>query len=46
VWFTVTAYSRPARLPMRAAGPAAVLLQQAYARLCGRALKRLGTVNR
>ena len=46
VWFTVTAYSRPARLPMRAAGPAAVVLQQAYARLCGRALKRLGTVNR
>lgn len=45
VWFTVTAYSRPARLPMRAAGPAAVILQQAYARLCGRALKRLGTVN-
>ena len=46
VWFTVTAYSRPARLPMKAAGPAAVLVQQAYARLCGRALKRLGTVNR
>jgi uncharacterized protein (UPF0548 family) len=46
VWFTVTAYSRPARQPMKAAGPAAVVLQQAYARLCGRALKRLGTVNR
>jgi uncharacterized protein (UPF0548 family) len=46
VWFTVTAYSRPARLPMRMAGPAAVVLQQAYARLCGRALKRLGTVSR
>jgi uncharacterized protein (UPF0548 family) len=46
VWFTVTAYSRPARLPMKAAGPAAVVLQQAYARLCGRALKRLSTVNR
>jgi uncharacterized protein (UPF0548 family) len=45
VWFTVTAYSRPARLPMRLAGPAAVLVQQAYARLCGRALKRIGTVN-
>jgi uncharacterized protein (UPF0548 family) len=45
VWFTVTAYSRPARLPMKAAGPAAVVLQHAYARLCGRALKRLGTVN-
>lgn len=46
VWFTVTAYSRPARLPMRAAGPVAVLVQEAYARLLGRALKRLGTVNR
>jgi uncharacterized protein (UPF0548 family) len=45
IWFTVTAYSRPARLPMRAAGPFAVVAQQAYARLCGRALKRLGTVN-
>jgi uncharacterized protein (UPF0548 family) len=46
VWFTVTAYSRPARLPMKVAGPAAVLAQQAYARLLGRALKRLGTVDR
>jgi uncharacterized protein (UPF0548 family) len=45
IWFTVTAYSRPARLPMKAAGPFAVVVQQAYARLCGRALKRLGTVN-
>ncbi|MEV6842952.1 DUF1990 domain-containing protein [Actinoplanes sp. NPDC051411] len=45
VWFQVIAYSRPARLPMKAAGPAAVLVQQAYARLLGRALKRLGTVN-
>jgi uncharacterized protein (UPF0548 family) len=46
VWFTVTAYSRPARLPMRLAGPSAVLVQQMYARLCGRALRRLSTVNR
>jgi uncharacterized protein (UPF0548 family) len=45
IWFAVTAYSRPARLPMRAAGPVAVLAQQAYARLCGRALRRIGTVN-
>jgi uncharacterized protein (UPF0548 family) len=44
VWFTVTAYSRPARLPMKAAGPMAVVVQQVYARLLGRALKRLGTV--
>ena len=44
VWFTVTAYSRPARLLMRLGGPVAVLMQHAYARLCGRALKRLCTV--
>ena len=44
VWFTVTAYSRPARLPMRLAGPLAVLAQRAYAHLCGRALVRLVTV--
>ena len=40
VWFAVTAFSGPARLPMRLAGPVAVLAQHAYARLCGRALKR------
>nr|WP_296066892.1 DUF1990 domain-containing protein [uncultured Actinoplanes sp.] len=45
VWFTVTAYSRPARLPMILAGPLAVVFQRAYARLCGRALKRICTVN-
>ncbi|WP_213009062.1 DUF1990 family protein [Paractinoplanes toevensis] len=45
VWFTVFAYSRPARLPMRLAGPFAVVGQHAYARLCGRALRRLCTVN-
>ena len=44
VWFTVTSYSRPARLLMRAGGPLAVVMQHAYARLCGRALKRLCTV--
>ena len=44
VWFTVTAYSRPARPLMRLGGPFAVLAQHAYARLCGRALKRLCTV--
>jgi uncharacterized protein (UPF0548 family) len=45
VWFTVTAYSRPAGLLMRLGGPFAVVFQHAYARLCGRALKRICTVN-
>jgi uncharacterized protein (UPF0548 family) len=45
VWFTVTAYSRPARLPMVLAGPLAVVFQRSYARLCGRALRRICTVN-
>lgn len=45
VWFAVTAYSRPARLLMRLGGPFAIVFQHAYARLCGRALKRLCTVN-
>jgi uncharacterized protein (UPF0548 family) len=41
VWFTVTAFSVPARLPMRLGGPVARLAQHGYARICGRALKRL-----
>ncbi|XVU23610.1 DUF1990 family protein [Actinoplanes sp. CA-054009] len=45
VWFTVTAYSRPARPLMRLGGPVAVFFQHVYARVCGRALKRLCTVN-
>ena len=45
VWFTVTAFSRPAGFLMRLGGPVAVLFQHAYARLCGRALRRLSTVN-
>jgi uncharacterized protein (UPF0548 family) len=45
VWFTVVAYSRPARALMRLGGPFAVVFQHTYARLCGRALKRLCTVN-
>ncbi|MGK5678150.1 DUF1990 family protein [Actinoplanes sp. URMC 104] len=44
VWFVVSAYSRPARFPMKALGPLSVIFQHAYARLCGRALKRLCTV--
>lgn len=45
VWFTVVAYSRPARALMRLGGPFSVVFQHMYARLCGRALKRLCTVN-
>jgi uncharacterized protein (UPF0548 family) len=45
VWFTVVAYSRPARTLMRLGGPFAVAFQHLYARLCGRALKRICTVN-
>jgi uncharacterized protein (UPF0548 family) len=41
VWFTVTAFSRAARWTMRLAGPIAPVLQRAYARACGRALRRL-----
>ena len=41
VWFSVTAFSVPARWPMRLGGPVARLGQHGYARLCGRALKRL-----
>jgi uncharacterized protein (UPF0548 family) len=44
VWFTVIAYSRPAGPLMRLAGPVAVGFQHLYARLLGRALKRLCTV--
>jgi uncharacterized protein (UPF0548 family) len=45
VWFTVTAYSRPARLAMLVAGPLAEVAQRLYARQCGRALRRVCTVN-
>jgi uncharacterized protein (UPF0548 family) len=45
VWFTVVAYSRPARTLMRLGGPFAVAFQHMYARLCGRALRRICTVN-
>jgi uncharacterized protein (UPF0548 family) len=41
VWFTITAFSVPARWPMRLAGPVGPQGQLAYARFCGRALKRL-----
>ncbi|WP_144122745.1 DUF1990 family protein [Catellatospora sichuanensis] len=41
VWFTMTAFSRPARWYTRAAGPLVVGFQHAYARMLGRALRRL-----
>lgn len=41
VWFSVTAFSKPARWPMLVAGPAAVFAQRLYARACGAALNRL-----
>jgi uncharacterized protein (UPF0548 family) len=44
VWFTVTAFSRPAGTLMRVAGPFGVGFQHAFARACGLALRRLTTV--
>ena len=44
VWFHVVAFSRPAWLLMKAGGPAGVLFQRIYARLCGRSLRRICTV--
>ena len=41
VWFTVTAFSVPARWPMRMAGPVGRLFQRAYAWRLGRALRTL-----
>ncbi|GAA0459166.1 DUF1990 domain-containing protein [Streptomyces olivaceiscleroticus] len=41
VWFAVTAFSRPARWYTRLAGPVVPVLQRAYARHCGRTLRRL-----
>jgi uncharacterized protein (UPF0548 family) len=41
VWFRVTAFSLPARWPMRLGGPAAVFAQRLYAHRCGRALRQL-----
>jgi uncharacterized protein (UPF0548 family) len=41
VWFSVTAFSRPAGWLMRAAGPLAVAFQQVYARRLGATLRRL-----
>ncbi|HEX8632116.1 MAG TPA: DUF1990 domain-containing protein [Catenuloplanes sp.] len=41
VWFTVTAFSVPARWSMRLAGPVGRLFQHAYARGLGAALRRL-----
>ncbi|MFI1001541.1 DUF1990 family protein [Streptomyces galbus] len=41
VWLTVTAFSRPAKWYAKAGGPATRGLQQAYARRCGKVLRRL-----
>jgi len=41
VWFSVTAFSRPARWFTRLAGPLAHLVQKAYAHWCARTLQRL-----
>ncbi|MEU4212744.1 DUF1990 domain-containing protein [Streptomyces sp. NPDC026206] len=41
VTLTVLAFSRPARWFTRAAGPVVPLVQRAYARECGRALRRV-----
>ncbi len=44
VWFTVVAFSRPARWPTIVAGPIGILAQRAFARLLGRTLVRICTV--
>ncbi|MFF7177456.1 DUF1990 family protein [Streptomyces sp. NPDC008121] len=41
VWFTVTAFSRPATWYTRLAGPLIPVLQHAYARHLGRTLRRI-----
>ncbi|MFD7504412.1 DUF1990 family protein [Streptomyces sp. NPDC059850] len=41
VWLTVTAFSRPAVRLTRAVAPLVPLFQRAYARRCGRVLRRL-----
>ncbi|OJF14384.1 DUF1990 family protein [Couchioplanes caeruleus] len=46
VWFSVTAFSRPARPLMRLGGPVAVLAQHLYARACGRALRKVCAASR
>jgi uncharacterized protein (UPF0548 family) len=46
VWLTIKAFSIPARWPTVHAGPAAVLVQRGFARLCGRALIRLSGASR
>jgi len=44
VWFTVSAFSRPARWYTRAAGPLVPLFQRLYALRCGRVLRRLAAL--
>lgn len=44
VWLTVTAYSRPAARWVATMGPLLGVFQRAYARRCGRVLRRLTAV--
>jgi uncharacterized protein (UPF0548 family) len=41
VWFTITAFSRPARWYTRLAGPLVPVAQRWYARRLGRTLRRI-----
>lgn len=41
VWFAVHAFSRPGRWYTRLAGPVVPVFQRAYARRCGKVLRRL-----
>jgi uncharacterized protein (UPF0548 family) len=41
VWFTITAFSRPARWFTRAAGPGTALFQHLYARRCAATLRNI-----
>jgi uncharacterized protein (UPF0548 family) len=46
VWFQVVAFSRPAHWTAVLSGPLAVLAQHGYARLLGRALRRVAGPSR
>ncbi|MBO2446655.1 DUF1990 domain-containing protein [Actinomadura barringtoniae] len=41
VWLTVTAFSRPCRVPARIAGPLVPVGQRAYGRRCGAVLRKI-----
>jgi uncharacterized protein (UPF0548 family) len=46
VWFTMVAFSRPARWFTRAAGPIVPIFQQLYARRMGQVLRKLAAARR